>query len=164
MSERVINRCFVLTGGNLGNRAQNLHSAKELIATRCGVLTAQSAVYETAAWGLIQQPPFLNQALAIETWLEPEALLQQLLEIELLLGRQRFEKYGPRTIDIDILFYNDSIIETNSLTIPHPQLHLRRFALTALCDIAPLYSHPTKKKTITALLDECTDNLDVHKF
>lgn len=164
MKERLTNTAFVLTGGNLGNRLKQLTKAKELIEARCGRITAESAIYETAAWGNTAQPAFLNQALRVETSLLPVDLMKKLLEAELDLGRQRFEKYGPRIIDMDILFYNDVIMEHEQLILPHPQLHLRRFALVALNDIAPEHVHPVQNETVAQLLYKCADPLNVQKF
>lgn len=155
---------FLLMGGNLGNRLENLTKAKTLLAQQCGTITAVSAIYETAAWGREAQPSFLNQAIELQTLSKPYALLQGLLDVEKSLGRERNEKWGPRLIDIDILFYDDVVIDLPDLKIPHPGLHLRRFALTCLADIAPDVIHPLFQKSILQLLQECTDPLDVHKF
>ena len=131
----------------MGNRKRQLQQAAALIAKRCGEVLAASPLFETAAWGKTDQPAFLNQALLIETILEPEELLEQLLQIEAHSGRIRKERYGPRLIDIDILLYEDQVIHTASLTIPHPRLPQRRFALAPLAAIAPDVIHPVLKKT-----------------
>ena len=155
---------YLLTGGNIGNRLAYLSKAKEQIKKRCGRVLKASSVYETAAWGKEDQEAFLNQVLKIETELQPEVLLKTILEIEENLGRKRALKYGPRTIDIDILFFNDTIINRHSLKIPHPQIQNRRFVLTPLEEIAPDKIHPTLNKTITQLLADCPDLLAVNKF
>lgn len=155
---------FLLIGGNLGNRLQNLRQAKDAIAAQCGHIARASGIYETAAWGLASQPPFLNQALQLQTFSKPHALLQALLQIEQLLGRVRNGKWGPRLIDVDILLYGDAVIETAELRVPHPELHNRRFALTCLADIAPHLVHPLFQKPMWQLLQECTDPLPVKKF
>jgi len=155
---------FLLTGGNLGNRLDYLAKAKEQIEKKCGVFLQQSSVYETAAWGNEDQGAFLNQVVKIETNLVPEKLLQAIFEIEKALGRKREMKYGPRTIDIDILFYGDAIIDRKGLKIPHPQIQNRRFVLTPLKEIAPERLHPSLHKTISQLLAECPDPLAVNKF
>jgi len=129
-----------------------------------GPVISTSAVYETAAWGLNDQPAFLNQALCISTALTPEVLLQAILNIELQLGRIRAEKYGPRTIDIDVLLYEDLIHHSDTLVLPHPELPNRRFALTALAEIAGSMVHPVEQCTILALLDRCPDALPVNRF
>jgi 2-amino-4-hydroxy-6-hydroxymethyldihydropteridine diphosphokinase len=159
-----MNTSYLLIGGNLGNRPQNLANAIVSIGQQCGTITRLSPIYETAAWGNTNQPAFLNQALALDTLLPPEQLLQQLLAIETSMGRIRSEKFGPRTIDIDILLYGTAIINTGSLTIPHPHLPNRRFALLPLVTIAPHYIHPQLNISTTALLQQCTDALPVTLF
>jgi 2-amino-4-hydroxy-6-hydroxymethyldihydropteridine diphosphokinase len=120
-------------------------------------------LYETAAWGNTNQPAFYNQAIMLITPLSPETLLELLLAIELEMGRAREEKYGPRTIDLDILMIDDKVLDTPKLTIPHPHLHSRRFALLPLAEIAPSLHHPILDKTIHELLLNCPDTLDVQK-
>jgi 2-amino-4-hydroxy-6-hydroxymethyldihydropteridine diphosphokinase len=159
-----MNRAYLLTGGNLGNRLNNLIDACKLIEQYCGKIVQQSAIYKTAAWGITDQPDFFNQALEIQTELSPEQLMQMLLMIEGQMGRKRVVKMGPRIIDIDILLFNNEIIHQSHLTIPHPRLHERRFALTPLAEIAPGIIHPVIHKTIHQLLLECTDTLNVHKI
>jgi 2-amino-4-hydroxy-6-hydroxymethyldihydropteridine diphosphokinase len=156
-----MNKAYLLTGGNMGNREKNLATAKRLITERAGKVTRASALYETAAWGKTDQPSFYNQALEVETSIPPKDLLNLLLEIEKKLGRQRDEKYGPRIIDIDILLYGDQICNDPQLRIPHPELQNRRFALTPLAEIGPGLVHPVFKKSITELLAICTDTLEV---
>jgi 2-amino-4-hydroxy-6-hydroxymethyldihydropteridine diphosphokinase len=156
-----MNKAYLLTGGNMGNREKNLARAKTLIGEKAGKVIRASALYETAAWGKTDQPSFYNQALEIETALPPKELLKLLLEIEKKLGRHRDEKYGPRIIDIDILLYGDQISNDPQLRIPHPELQNRRFALTPLAEIGPGLMHPVFKKSITELLAICTDTLEV---
>ena len=141
-----------------------LQKAIELLSTNCGAITKISSVYETAAWGINDQPDFLNMAVQLQTTQSPTELLAAILDIEILLGRQRTVKWGPRTLDIDILLFNNDVIETPGLTIPHPFLHQRLFTLLPLAEIAPAYLHPKLNKTITELLAGCTDKLDVHKL
>lgn len=155
---------YLLIGGNVGNRLQNLEKAAELIGAKVGKILRRSAIYETEAWGKNDQPAFLNQVLLAATSLQPQALLQTILGIEQEMGRARQEKYGPRTIDIDILLFDDLVLETGELAIPHPQLHLRRFALTPLAEIAASVIHPVLKKSIDELLLECPDKLAVKKL
>ncbi len=158
-----MNVSYILTGSNLGNRFEYLLNAKKAVKTS-GHVVNQSSIYETAAWGLEDQPSFLNQALEIHTEFPAAVLLDNLLKIEEDLGRKRDIKYGPRFIDIDILFFNKEVIEQKGLTIPHPQLHKRRFALQCLDDIAPAFIHPILSKTVKQLLVECVDPLLVRKF
>jgi 2-amino-4-hydroxy-6-hydroxymethyldihydropteridine diphosphokinase len=154
---------YLLTGGNRGNREDYLGEALTALQKE-NVLLAASAIYQTAAWGKEDQPDFLNQAIKIGTHLTPANLLRQVLDIELRLGRTRDIKYGPRSIDIDILFYDDWVIEEPSLVVPHPHLQNRRFALQCLADIAPEHVHPRFGKTIRQLLEDCNDPLQVHKW
>jgi len=158
-----MNTAYLLIGGNLGDRAAYLEQAVKEIEALCGSITRISSIYETAAWGNTKQPAFYNQAIQLTTPLPPETLLEQLLAIEIEMGRVRTQKYGPRTIDLDILMIDDKVIDTPALTIPHPQLHNRRFALLPLTEIAPSLHHPVLDKTVSGLLENCTDTLDVQK-
>lgn len=159
-----MNQTYLLIGGNLGNREQNLRRAVESIAAKLGTVVQASSIYETEAWGMQDQPAFLNQVLLVDTTLDPLQVLQAILSIELEMGRKRMEKFGPRTIDIDILFFGDTISKQTDLIIPHPQLHLRRFTLEPLHEIAPAFIHPVLKKSISQLLEESSDPLIVKKF
>lgn len=158
MGTTVTNQVYLLTGGNLGNRKSYLHAATIAITQQCGPVVAASPIYETEAWGPAAAP-YLNQALLIETTASAPLLLQIILDIEESLGRVRQERYGPRTIDIDILLFNDNIIHQAGLTVPHPQLPHRRFALQCLVHIAADVVHPVLDKTVGELLQECTDPL-----
>lgn len=159
-----MNNVYLLIGGNVGDRLQNLQQAVIAINRTCGDVVRQSAIYETAAWGKTDQQPFLNQALLLETSFTAPQLLQHTLEAEALLGRVRQEKYGPRIIDIDILFFNNDIIREPALTIPHPEVQNRRFALAPLHEIAPGLIHPVFQKSIDQLLLECPDHLEVRQW
>jgi len=159
-----MSNAFLLTGGNLGNRLRNLEEAVELIEKTCGNVYKFSSIYETAAWGITDQPDFYNQALAINTSLEPDNLMAALLNIEEAMGRQRSIKMGPRIIDIDILLMNGMAYNSATVTIPHPHLTERRFVLTPLAEIAGEIVHPVFKKTIHELLAECKDELPVYKI
>ena len=148
----------------MGNRSRYLENACKAIEQHCGLIVSVSSVYETDAWGMKDQNAFLNQALKIETKLGAIELLKCLLKIEESLGRKREKKYGPRTIDIDILLFNDAIITDENLKVPHPELQNRRFALECLNEIAAENIHPLFQKTIHQLLAECPDPLSVNKF
>lgn len=155
---------WLLTGGNLGDRLKHLTSASDLIDNLCGNIKQASSIYETEAWGKTDQPSFLNQVLQIQTDLKPHQLLKKILTIEKKLGRFRKEKNGPRTIDIDILLFDNAIIKEPSLQVPHPRMQDRRFVLTPLAEIASELEHPVFKKTISALLAACTDPLEVSLY
>jgi 2-amino-4-hydroxy-6-hydroxymethyldihydropteridine diphosphokinase len=159
-----MNHAYLLIGGNVGDRMGRLQFALRLIEAELGNVRVVSSIYETAAWGKTVQPDFLNQALLVETELSALALMSAILDLELRMGRVRNDKYGPRTIDIDILFYDHDIINIQGLQIPHPQIQNRKFVLCPLFEIAPHFIHPILNKDIEALLEECTDLLDVKKI
>ena len=159
-----MNKAYLLTGGNLGNRKETLETARVHIGHQCGNISNASSFYETVAWGKNDQPSFLNQALEIQTEWTPRQLLKKILNIEKQIGRIRNEKYGPRIIDIDILLFNDEIYNYPLLKIPHPELQNRRFVLVPLAEIASEIIHPVFKKTISELLALCPDKLEVSKF
>jgi 2-amino-4-hydroxy-6-hydroxymethyldihydropteridine diphosphokinase len=155
---------YLSIGSNLGDREENLANAIKQIEANCGIISKQSAIYETAAWGNTEQPAFLNQALVLRTDLSSKKLMKQLLHIERLMGRERKEKMGPRTIDLDIVFMDEEIVISEYLTLPHPHLQDRKFVLLPLVEIAPKAFHPIFNKTAEQLLIECGDVLDVKKF
>ncbi len=154
-------KVYLLTGGNVGDSLRTLQKANGLIHERVGPIIKSSSVYKTAAWGKTDQDDFLNQVLEVETSLSPEELMDTLLEIEMDLGRKRLEKYGPRIIDLDILFYNELVLESERLIIPHPQIQFRRFVLQPLKELEPELFHPVLKKSIGELLKDCPDLLEV---
>ncbi|AHF16993.1 2-amino-4-hydroxy-6-hydroxymethyldihydropteridine diphosphokinase [Niabella soli] len=158
-----MNPAYLLIGGNLGNRQENLGRARRHIEKEAGAIIKRSAIYETAAWGLTDQPDFYNQALRIETTLTPEQLMTVILKIETTMGRIRQERYGPRIIDIDILFYGAIVCDTPAVTIPHPRITERRFVLAPLEEIAPDLIHPQLNKSIHELLAATTDTSPVKK-
>ena len=155
---------YLLLGTNLGDKVSYLEQATQLIINKTGTFITASSIYETAAWGLTSQPSFYNQALVIHSNLLPENLMLELLKIEEQLGRTRTIKFGPRTIDIDILLIDELINNTTLLALPHPALPQRKFALMPLAEVAPNLVHPVEKKTISQLLLACTDSLDVQKI
>ena len=159
-----MNEVYLLTGGNIGDRLRYLSGARTEINIRCGTILLESSVYETAAWGNEEQQPFLNQVLKVQTEQTAGQILRTILQIEEELGRKRSLKYAPRTIDIDILFFNNDVIQQPGLSIPHPQIQNRRFVLVPLNEIAPAKMHPVLNKTIAQLLSECPDLLAVNKF
>ena len=159
-----MDKAYLLIGGNTGNRTDYLLQARTLIQERLGYIVKASGVYETAAWGRNDQPDFLNQVLEIETHLNPEGLMAEILNIEEDMGRIRTQKNAPRIIDIDILFYNEEIINEPHLHIPHPEIQNRRFVLIPLAEIAPDFIHPVFKSSVKTLLSECKDPLDVRLF
>ena len=151
-------RVFLLLGGNQGDRLKTLSRAKEEITQRIGDLQRESSIYETEPWGFEDDALFLNQLLVVETKLSAEAVLEAALDIENKLGRRRTaQQWTGRSMDIDILLYDNLIVEKGNLSIPHPRLHLRRFALEPLNEIAAELEHPILRKTMRTLLMECQD-------
>ena len=148
----------------MGDRLQNLETALEEITIQIGTILKKSSIYETAPWGIADQPAFLNQVLLIHSLLSPQDILKTILKIETNMGRKRNEKFGPRVIDIDILFYNKLILQSTDLIIPHPEIANRRFVLIPLVEIGKKIEHPALKKTVTQLLKECPDHLPVTKI
>lgn len=159
-----MNKAYLLTGGNLGDRQQYLATARQFINQQCGTIAVASSLYETAAWGNTDQPAFLNQAIEITTTLTARQLIRRILKIEKQMGRVRQEKYGPRLIDIDILLFNNEKHNYPFLKLPHPEMQNRRFALLPLAEIAPDIIHPVMNKTVTELLKECKDELQVSRM
>ena len=147
-------KAFVGIGSNLGDREAQLRRAIDLLGAENGIeVTGVSQIRETEPWGPVEQGPFLNGAVRVETALPPRELLARLLDIEQRMGRVRTERFGPRTIDLDLLVYGDEIVEEPGLTVPHPRLHERRFALEPLADLDPALTIPGRG-TISALLAE----------
>lgn len=151
-------------GSNDGNREEWLRKAIRAIEAAIGNVAQESAVYSTAAWGVTDQPDFLNMVVEVTTSFNAQELLQATQAIEIALGRQREIKWGPRTLDIDMLFFNSDVIRLPELTVPHPYLQERRFTLVPLAAIAPSFVHPLLGKTIGTLLTDCPDPLEVKLF
>ena len=159
--------CYVLFGSNMGDKDKIFTQACLFINDRCGRIVAVSSAYESEPWGFNAEEWFLNRLINVETELEPEEMLQQLLEIERELGRVRhpeIDGYTSRTVDLDILYFGSRIVLTDSLTIPHPRLHRRRFALLPLCEMVPDFVHPAFNLTQTELLRRCLDFSEVRKL
>jgi 2-amino-4-hydroxy-6-hydroxymethyldihydropteridine diphosphokinase len=155
---------YLHTGSNLGDRAFHLDRARELVAAFAGELIRCSGLYQTAPWGNTEQGAFLNQAFEIQTILQPQQLMKIILELENHIGRVRKEKWGPRLIDIDILFFGQQIIKEPELIIPHPHLQDRNFVLMPLAEIAPDFVHPILQKTIRELVEESADKGQVERL
>jgi len=160
-----MSRLFLLLGGNIGNKSAIFKEAKNKLQEKLGKIVKKSSIYETEPWGFKAKDNFWNQSLIIETLLSPKEVLKITKETETELGRIRGEKrYTSRTIDIDILFYGNLIINEPNLEIPHPRMINRRFVLVPLSEITSDMIHPVFKKTIKELLEECTDTLEVNKI
>jgi 2-amino-4-hydroxy-6-hydroxymethyldihydropteridine diphosphokinase len=153
---------YLALGSNMGNRHANLKSALSNLTPQM-VVKNKSAVYETPPWGFTEQAPFLNQVIMVKTYLKPQALLSHLKRLEVALGRVPNFQNGPRLIDIDILFFDDLVLDTPPLVIPHPRLHERAFVLVPLAEIAPEFVHPILGRPIQELLDE-VDRSDIKLF
>lgn len=155
---------YLLLGSNLGDSRALLQDAATQLEQDLGKIAGRSSLYHTAAWGKTDQPDFVNQVLALRTGISAEEALDILLSIEKKMGRLRSELYAPRTIDIDLLFFHNQIIDLPHLQVPHPRIAERRFVLVPMNELAPNLRHPILHKTIHQLLLECTDTLDVKKF
>jgi 2-amino-4-hydroxy-6-hydroxymethyldihydropteridine diphosphokinase len=159
-----MNRIFLSLGSNLGDRRKNLEKAGMLLEEKAGQVCARSAMYETEPWGFRSEMFFFNQAVELYTSQEPQQLLKVIHEIERMCGRKhKAVRNEPRPVDIDILFFNDCVIKTPDLVLPHPTLHLRRFVLIPLAEIAPHFVHPALKISIEQLLRTCMDKCTVNR-
>lgn len=158
---------YVLFGSNLGDKEVLFAQACLLINNRCGRVVIVSSAYESEPWGFEAEEWFLNRVIVLETELSPEGLLDALLQIEKELGRVRnpeVKGYSSRTVDLDILYFGGRVIHTERLTVPHPRLHLRRFALMPMCDVAPLFVHPVLQQNQVELLGCCPDGCMVREL
>ena len=155
---------YLLLGSNLGDRETYLSKARKWIGRKIGRIENISCLYETASWGKTNQPEYINQVIHLKSILKPQKVLEAILSIEKKLGRERTEKWNSRTIDIDILFYGDQVINEPDLVIPHPHLHLRRFALAPLNELIPEFNHPLLNKNINDLFCSLNDTLAVRQI
>ena len=159
-----MNKVFLGIGTNLGDRSANLKEALTKINEIIGRVSGRSSVYETEPWGFKADEQFYNMVAVVETQLSPSGVLGAILMIEALLGRVRSGKqYTSRNIDIDILLYNDLVMNDEALTIPHPHLHERKFVLVPLCEISPQLVHPVLKKNVKELVELCKDQCLIKK-
>ncbi|TFV93731.1 2-amino-4-hydroxy-6-hydroxymethyldihydropteridine diphosphokinase [Algoriphagus kandeliae] len=159
----MVHEVVLILGGNQGDRKRLLENAKTAVSS-LGNLVAESQIFATEAWGGVAKEAFLNQALVLETKLGPLRFLKQIQQIEKNMGRKRLVKWGDRTMDIDILFWDNAMIDLPELKIPHPEVANRRFVLGPLMDVLPDLVHPVLGKTIRQLFEECPDTSNVSVF
>jgi len=153
---------FLCIGGNLGDRMDNLEETRTFIEFNMGDLIVVSPVYESEAWEMKNAPAFLNQVVLIQTELSPNELLVEIAELEAFYGRKRSSgMYVSREMDVDVLFFDELVLDEEKIQIPHPRMHLRKFVLLPLSQIAPEFVHPGLGKTIIALLADCPDQTSV---
>ncbi len=152
---------YLSLGSNMGDRRQLITTASAHIHKRIGKIVKSSHLYETQPWGKTDQDPYLNQIVMLNTLLDPRAMLEEITKIEREMGRERKEKWGPRTMDIDILFYGKRVIRDKGLEIPHPELHKRAFILVPMMELDPELEHPVLHQAIDQLYMDCEDNSDV---
>lgn len=159
-----MNKVYLMAGGNLGNRFKNLKSACDFIDNELGKINRSSSVFESEPWGFVHEQNFLNQAFELITNLNSEKILEKIKIFEKGFGKKkRSKEYLPRNVDIDILFFNDEIIQLPDLIIPHPRLHERKFVLEPLNEIIPDFIHPVLKEKISVLNEKCKDEKWVRK-
>lgn len=152
-----MNLVYLHLGSNIGDRGGFLQRARSYIQDEIGEIINSSKVYQTSPWGVDNQEDYLNQALCVKTIFPAKDILSKVLYIEKMMGRIRSVKWQAREIDIDILFFNNDIISTKDLEVPHPLLHKRLFVLQPLMDIAPIFIHPIYNQTISEMLESCSD-------
>ncbi len=159
-----MNNVYLLLGSNLANPQQQLSDARDQITIKIGKIVNQSSLYETDAWGKTDQPGFINQVILVSTGLNAHEILKMIFRIESNMGRTRTEKYAARVIDIDILYFNQAVIDSDELIVPHPAMQDRRFVLVPLSEIAPSFIHPVAGKSNLRLLESCADKLMVKRI
>lgn len=159
-----MNKVYLLLGSNMGHSKQVLAAARKNISKVLGIITRQSKLYQTAAWGNTNQPDFLNQVIVVETEFTAQDCIDIILGIEHTMGRVRSEKNAPRLIDIDILYFNKDVIRLPHLSVPHPAIQLRRFVLIPLNELSPRFIHPVLQQSNHELLKNCEDQLNVKKI
>jgi 2-amino-4-hydroxy-6-hydroxymethyldihydropteridine diphosphokinase len=160
-----MNRVVIMLGSNQGDRLKNLENARIFLGEEIGTTLSLSSVYETEPWGFTSEDRFLNQAVMLESCLAPQAVLDRIKAYEYSRGRRsRAQGYQPREIDLDILFYNDLILDSASLTIPHPLIPERKFVLLPLSEIMGEFLHPVEKKKVNVLAGICGDPLVVRRY
>jgi 2-amino-4-hydroxy-6-hydroxymethyldihydropteridine diphosphokinase len=160
-----MNKAYLSLGSNRGNRAANLKRAINLLSEWTGNVSKISSLYETPPWKMDDETDFINQVLLLETTLTAPELIDNIILVESMMGRQRAsKKYEPRIIDIDILFFNDEIIQSEELIVPHPLMQERRFVLEPMIEIAPGFIHPVLKKSMLQLLSVSADKSDIRKL
>ena len=159
-----MNEVYLQLGSNIGDRLDNLDQSIKIITERIGNVLEKSSVYESTPWGVENQRNFLNQVIFVKSNFDPYTILDLVLQIEKDMGRIRIEKWGERIIDIDILFIDDLIIESENLCIPHEFIAKRKFVLQPMCEIASGFIHPKLNKTISQLLEECIDEEKVNVY
>ena len=159
-----MHKIFLGIGGNIGDKEKNFVRCRKIIEKRLGEIILLSPIYETPAWGFSSENNFWNQVIYCETNFDPETLLKEIHKIEILFGRDRKSNgYNSREMDIDILYFDDFIIKSSSLVIPHPLIHERLFVLKPLSDIAPNVVHPVLQKNSLQMLDDCKDTSAISK-
>jgi 2-amino-4-hydroxy-6-hydroxymethyldihydropteridine diphosphokinase len=160
----VTGKIFLLLGSNLGDREKYLTDALQQLEVQQLKILKYSSVYSTEPWGMTEQDGFLNVAVQMESEMNAFEILEHVQKVELNLGKEKIIKWGPRTIDIDLLYFNGEIIETDKLVVPHPEIQNRSFTLVPMIDLDPDFVHPVLKKSQVQLLNECTDSLAVTRF
>ena len=159
-----MNIIYIQIGSNIGDRKSNILKSMRQIKTKLGTICCSSKIYESSPWGYTNQKKFLNSVIKVESEFNPFDTLKIIQEIENNLGRIRKKKWDARIIDLDILLFNDQIINSVNLTIPHPYIQERNFVLVPLNEIAPSHHHPKFKKSISHLLNECKDLEKVYEY